>query len=196
MMSRHHSLVIKCYGTWGSTFVLHCCLDSNMYYVFDRSYECWLQRASLFRDHVLWEFIGMSYNEMKWFIVAYFEIAFKLLTLIYISRCQMDSEPLVHMNYTGTIFSYKPFCCDEEYEAFDFKTDWLKNLTKVYKLIPRELLFARKHHSISGHQNDSNPNLELFYAKHDTDIDKHGENLVLCNFLLHVVHITLKDQTM
>ena len=89
------------------------------------------------QDKGLWEFIGMPYNEMKWFIVAIFEIACKLITLIYISRCQIDSEPLVHMKYTGNIFSYKLFCCDEEYEVFDSNTDWLENLIKVYKLIPR-----------------------------------------------------------
>ena len=135
----------------------------------------------------------MPYNEMKWFIVANFEIAYKLITLIYISRCQIDSEPLVHTNYTGAIFSYKPFCCDEEYDAFDSNTDWLHHLTKVYKLIPRELLFARKHHS---HQNDSNAHLELIPAKQsDTATDNHGEKFDLCNFLLHFIHITLKDLT-
>ena len=100
----------------------------------------------------------MAYNRMKWFIVANFEIAYKLIALIYMSRCQKDSEPLVHMNYTGNIFSYKPFHCDKEYEAFESKTDWLENLTKVYKLIPRELLFTRKPHS---QQKDSNAHLEL-----------------------------------
>ena len=110
---------------------------------------------------------------MKWFIVASLEIACKLITLIYISRCQLDSEPLVRMNYTGTIFSYKPFCCDEEYEAFDSKTDLLGNLTKVYKFIPRESLFARNQHS---HHNYSNPRLELIPAKHsDTATDNQGE---------------------
>ena len=110
---------------------------------------------------------------MKWFIVANLEIACKLITLIYSSKCQLDAELLVHMYYTGTIFSYKPFCYDEEFEVFDSKTDWLKNLTKVYKLIPRELLFARNQHS---HHNYSNPCLELIPAKHsDTATDNQGE---------------------
>ena len=69
-----------------------------------------------------------------------------------------------------------------------------EKLTNMYKLIPRELLFERKQHIISGHQNDSNPHLESIYGKQsDTAIDQHGEKLVLCNFLLHVIHITLKD---
>ena len=125
--------------------------------------------------------------------MANFEIACKLITLIYISRCQKDSEPLVHTDYTGTIFSYKPFRRDKEYEAFDSKTDWLENLTKVYKLIPRELLFARKHHS---HQNDSNAHLELIPAKQsDTATDNQGDKFDSCDFLLHFIHITLKDLT-
>ena len=155
-----------------------------MYYVFDCSFKCWLQSSSVFQDKGLWKFIGMPYNEMKWFIVTNLEIACKLITLIYISRCEISSVPLVHMNYTGTIFSYKPFCCDEEFEAFDSKTDWLKNLTKMYKLIPRELLFERKQHSISDHQNDSDPTLELIHPKEcATDTGNCDENLCLCNYL-------------
>ena len=111
-------------------------------------------------------------------------------------KVSKDSESLLYMDYICTIFSSKPFHCDAEYEAFDSKTDWLENSTKVHTLIPRELLFARKHHSISGHQNDSNPNLELIHGKQsDTATDQHGEKFVLCNFLLHFIHITLKDLT-
>ena len=164
-----------------------------MFYVFDCSFECWLQSSSFFKDPVLWKFIGMSYNEIKWFIVANFEIAYKLITLIYISRCQMDSEPLVHTDYARTIFSYKIFRCDEEYETFDSKTDWLENLTKVYKLIPRELLFARNQHS---HHNYSNPRLELIPAKHsDTATDNQAEKFDSWNILLYFIRITLKDLT-
>ena len=136
-----------------------------MYCVFGCSFKCWLQRSSVFQDQGLRNLIGMPYNKMKWFIGQDLEIACNLITFIYISRCQLDRNHCYTCTILALFFCYKPFRCDEEFEAFDSKTDWLKNLTKMYKLIPRELLFERKQHSISGHQNDSDPTLELIHPK-------------------------------
>ena len=112
-------------------------------------------------------------NKMQWIITRTVDMACKMITLIYISRCQKDSEPLIHTHYTGTIFSYKPFLWDHEYEAFDEISNWLVNLETGYNNIPRELLFARNQHSC---HNYSNPSLELKTAEHsDAATDKQGE---------------------
>ena len=102
-------IVLTFNGLWGSTFVLHYSLDVATFFIFDVSFKCWLQTSSLFQERELWDMIGTTNNEMQWLIPPTVDIACKMITLIYTSRCQKDSEPLKHMHYTGTIFSYKPF---------------------------------------------------------------------------------------
>ena len=62
--------------------------------------------------------IGVPKNEMQWLITPTVDMTCKMITLIYISRCQTDSEPLEHMHYTDTSFSYKPLIGE-----FDFVPD-------------------------------------------------------------------------
>ena len=76
--------------------------------------------------------IGVPNNKMQWIITPTVDMACKMITLIYISRCQKDLEPLIHTHYTVTIFSYKPFFRDHEYEAFDERSNWLINLSDEY----------------------------------------------------------------
>ena len=102
--------------------------------------------------------IGVPKNEIQWIITPTVDMAYKMITLIYMSRCQTYLEPLEHMHYTGTIFSYKPFI-----GKFDFVLDaeifnWFVNLQSYGNKIRRSLLFARNHPSS---QKYSIPILEL-----------------------------------
>ena len=72
--------------------------------------------------------IGGPNNEMQWLITPTVDIACKMITLIYISRCKTDSEPLEHMHYTDTIFSYKPFIGELDFVRHNQIFDWLANL--------------------------------------------------------------------
>ena len=91
--------------------------------------------------------IGVPKNEIQWLITLTVDMACKMITLIYISRCQTDSEPLEQMQYTGTIFSYKPFIWELDFVPDTEIYDWLVNLQSYGNKIPRALLFARNHPS-------------------------------------------------
>ena len=172
-------IVLTFDGTWGSTFVLHYSLDTATYFIFNFSFKCWYQTSSLFQESDLWNMIGVPNNEMQWLITPTVDIACKMITLIYISRCQKDSEPLEYMHYTGTIFSYKPFIGE-----FDFVPDteifsWLVNLQSYGNKISRSLLFARNH---PNSQTYSIPILELETALQQEYREKRWVNLFINYF--------------
>ena len=134
------SLLLPFDVTWGSTFVLHYSVDAVTYFIFDVSFKCWLQTSSLFQESDLWDMIGVPNNEMQWLITPTVHMACKMITLIYMSRCQKDSEPFIHTHYTGTIFSYKPFIGELDVVPHDEIFDWLVNLQSHGNKIPRSLL--------------------------------------------------------
>ena len=87
--------------------------------------------------------IGVPKNEIQWIPTPTVDMACKMITLIYISRCQKDSQPLIHMHYTGTIFSYKPFIGEFDFVPHTEIFNWLVNLQSYGNKIPRSLLFAK-----------------------------------------------------
>ena len=95
---------------------------------------------------------------MQWLITRTVDIACKMITLIYTSRCQKDSEPLEHMHYTGTTFSYKPFNFELDFEPAQEIYNWILNVQEYAEMIPRSLLFARND---PNSQIRSIPTLEL-----------------------------------
>ena len=120
----------------GSTFVLHHSVDAAAFLIFDVSFKCWLQDSSLFQERELWEMNGTKNNEMQWLITRRIDIACKMITLIYTSRCQKDSEPLKHTHYTGTIFSYKPFNFEPNFEPGQEIYNWIGNMQQHADMIP------------------------------------------------------------
>ena len=62
------------------------------------------------------------------------------------------------MHYTGTIFSYKPFNFELDFEPAQEIYNWILNVQEHVEMIPRSLLFARNEHNS---QMRSIPTLEL-----------------------------------
>ena len=151
-------IVLTFDGLQGSTFVLHYSVDAATYFIFDVSFKCWLQTSSLFQENDLWDMIGGPNNEMQWLITPTVDIACKMITLIYTSRCQKDSEPLKHMHYTGTIFSYKPFNFEPNFVPAQEIYNWIGSMQQHTDMIPRSLLFAQNEHNL---QMRSIPTLDL-----------------------------------
>ena len=151
-------IVLTFHGLWGSTFVLHYSVEEEAYLIFDVSFKGWFQDTSLFQDSELWKMIGTTNNEMQWLITPTIDNACKMITLIYTSRCQKDSEPLQHMHYTGTIFSYKPFNFEQNFVPAQEIYNWIGKVQQHTDMIPRSLLFAQNEHNL---QICSIPTVEL-----------------------------------
>ena len=94
--------------------------------------------------------IGRPNNEMQWLITPTVDMACKMITLIYMSKCQKDLEPLEHMHYTGTIFRYKPFIWELGFVPDEEIFNWLVNVQGCATKIPRSLLFARNHPNLQN----------------------------------------------